>query len=196
MGKETDTPQGDASKEKNPPQTNLPRRSPRSERFKGEEVAAATPTPGPSSTTTTTTTTTEKRRLIATVTKNNSSSSGKCPSSSGRKLSALSAHKRALETPENGKGMERSSSKRQLNNNSTPQPANTPIEKAQTTEDSTPMRTGAPPMTVAEVRRRLYIFFSRRWAFVLIIHSLIFYFFRRPRKWESKPAYEMMLCGP
>ena len=164
MGKGIDTPQGTTVKEKNPPQTSLPRRSPRSERFKCEEIAA-TPTPGPSSTTNTTA---EKRRLIATVSQNNSSSSGKRPPSAGRKLSALSAHKRALETPENGKGVEGSSSKRQLNNN-TPQqqlPANTPIEKAQTTEESTPMRTGAPPMTVAEVRRRLSNFFWRRPAIV------------------------------
>lgn len=180
MGKVKPAPKGAEGKDKKSRQANPPKRSPRT-RSRSESIAG-TPPKGQNK---------EKRRLVATLRGTSTSPGGvKHSTSTGRKLSALSANKRRLEGSE-APSVPR---KRQL---SSPQQTTTSPVAAKPTEGSQPMRNGAPPMTVAEVRdcSKLGLLAGSGGCAYLNFDHLSITFSCRLRSWESKRGYGMRLCG-
>jgi len=144
MGKLKPAPQG---AEKKDPQTNPNlRRSSRETIAKEEDTIAGTPAtdplPGPSNL--------ERRRLAATLSGSNTASGVKRPPPTGRKLSALSAHKRRLPTDATP-GSVASTGRRQFSSPPQKEATETPSQEPQMESAKSPPVKGAPPMTVAEV---------------------------------------------
>lgn len=144
MGKVKPAPEGAKEKET---QGNQTRRSPRATPLPEKQgiiagTPAGNPLPGPSNI--------ERRRLASTLPGGTTNSSVKRPPSTGRKLSALSAHKRRL-TTDGTPGAAPSTSKR--NQISSPPSKQGPSNETQQQMEGakSPPATGAPPMTVAEV---------------------------------------------
>jgi hypothetical protein len=143
MGKVKPAPQGADKKD---PQTN-----PRSSRVatpKADNSTAGTPAAPRSNI--------ERRRLAATSPGLNTASGAKRPPSTGRKLSALSAHKRRLPTDSTPGRTPNSSGKRQISSPPEKQATGTPSQDPQMEPAKSPLTKGAPPMTVAEVRLSLF----------------------------------------
>ena len=149
MGKVKPAPQG---AEKSNPNS---RRSSRGTTPKEDNAItgtpAAAPPPGPS--------TLERPRLAATLPGLNTASGAKRPPSTGRKLSALSAHKRRLPTDGATPGRTPSTSKRQLSSPPQKQATGTPSQEPQMEGAKSPPGKGAPPMTVAEVKNLINIIY-------------------------------------
>ena len=147
MGKVNPAPQGAEKKET---QSNQTRRSPRAAAAQEKEdtitgTPSGNPLPGSSNI--------ERRRLAATLPGSNTASGIKRPPSTGRKLSALSAHKRRLPTTADGTPGSGPStvSKRQISSPPQKEATGTPSQSQQMEEGKSPPGKGAPPMTVAEV---------------------------------------------
>jgi hypothetical protein len=103
---------------------------------------AAAPLPGPSNL--------ERRRLAATLSGSNTTSGVKRPPPTGRKLSALSAHKRRLPT-DTTPGNVASASRRHISSPPQKEATKTPSQEPQMEGEKLLPVQGAPPMTVAEV---------------------------------------------
>ncbi len=143
MGKVKPAPQGADKKD-----TRIIPRSSRGTTSKEDNTIAVTPAAAPSNV--------ERRRLAATLPGSNTASGAKRPPSTGRKLSALSAHKRRRPTDATpGKTPNTNGSKKQIiSSPPQKQATGTPSQEPQIKAVKSPPNKGAPPMTVAEVKKK------------------------------------------
>lgn len=145
MGKVKPAPQG-AGKKDSQTSPSLRRSSRGTIAIEDNTIAGtpdADPLPGPSNL--------ERRRIAATLPGSTTASGIKRPPPTGRKLSALSAHKRRLPTDATP-GSIASAGRRQFSSPPQKEATKTPSQEPQMEGAKSPPIKGAPPMTVAEAQ--------------------------------------------
>lgn len=179
MGKVKPAPQG-AGKKDSQTSPSLRRSSRGTIAIEDNTIAGtpdADPLPGPSNL--------ERRRIAATLPGSTTASGIKRPPPTGRKLSALSAHKRRLPTDATP-GSIASAGRRQFSSPPQKEATKTPSQEPQMEGAKSPPIKGAPPMTVAEVNffikrtalsgcLRLFLFFSSCLLFKLFDSKVAFH---------------------